>query len=48
MQTNGETIQVLVAVKYGGLIPAAITQYGEKYVEKDNYNEGVFHSSKIN
>lgn len=37
-----------VAVKYGSLIPATITQDGDKYIEKDNYNEGVFHSSKIN
>ena len=48
VQTNGETIQVPVAVKYGSLIPVTITQDGDKYIEKDDYNEGVFYSSKIN
>ncbi|HEX9027328.1 MAG TPA: hypothetical protein VF839_12800 [Clostridium sp.] len=48
IQTNGETIKGPVAVKYGSLIPTTITQYRDKYIEKDNYNEGVFRSSKIN
>jgi len=47
IQTNGETIQGPLAVKYGSLMPVTITQDGDKYIEKDNHNEGVFHKSEI-
>lgn len=48
MQKNGETIQGPAAVKYGSLMPVTIIQDGDKYIEKDNHNEGVFHQSEIN
>ncbi|AWK52862.1 hypothetical protein DIC82_18500 [Clostridium beijerinckii] len=47
IQRNGETIKGPVAVKYGSLTPVTITQDGDNYAEKDNHNEGVFHSSEI-
>lgn len=47
IQTNGETVQGPLAVKYGSLMPVIITQDGDQYVEKDNHNEGVFRPSEI-
>lgn len=47
MQTNGETTQGPVAVKYGSVMPVTITQDGDQYIEKDTHNEGVFHKSEI-
>jgi hypothetical protein len=44
---NGETIQGPVAVKYGSLKPVTIAQDGDKYIEKDCQNEGIFHKSEI-
>ena len=46
-QTNGETMQGPVAVKYGSVTPVTIAQDGDQYIEKDNHNEGVFHKSEI-
>jgi hypothetical protein len=47
MQINGETIQGPVAVKYGSLMPVTIIQEGDKYIEKDNHNEGTFRPNEI-
>lgn len=48
VQMNGEIVQGPVAVKYGSLKPVTITQDGAQYIEKENHNEGIFHSSEIN
>ena len=48
VQLNGKTLQGPVAVKYGNLVSVKITQDGDKYLENDNHNEGVFHQSEIN
>lgn len=47
MQANGGTVHGPVAVKYGNLNPVSITQNGDKYIEKDTNNEGVFHPGEI-
>jgi hypothetical protein len=47
IQINGENIQGPVAVKYGSLMPVTIMQDGDKYIEKDNHNEGVFRLDEI-
>lgn len=48
IQANGETIQGPAAVKYSSLMLVTITQDGDKYIEKDSQNEGIFHGSEIN
>ncbi|WP_315073998.1 hypothetical protein [uncultured Clostridium sp.] len=46
-QINGEIIQGPAAVRYGNLMPVTIAQDGDKYIEKDCHNEGVFRPNEI-